>query len=660
MDASTLQPVLAAALLLLVALATHRFGRHFRLAVEERAIVFGSLFFLPMQWLGVAAAVGAGGRLSLGAALATVLGLFALGEFAGSRAVGPVSVAYPARAARTVGGPRSAPLRLLQLGVAAASLIAVSALLIGFPRGFEGVAYHLPISVNSFRDGGLYIWDTAQMHTLPANQSLVTGFALQALPERLVSVLPWMIGLFAFWGLHRLCLACGLMPQTAGLLTLGSVSIPMFGFNALEIGADLGGLAFLLLAAALLIGSTHHRRLTVLLIGAACGLAYGFKPLHLIPSALFAVVLCADAAGVEVEASLWRRAGRALAAAGMFTIGFAVTVGPWWLRGYWMFDNPFYPIHLPILSDLMRWPASPDFWKEHSAETQYEWVRSSLEWLVYPWVEWHFIGQNFKAHAGLRPFFAATIPPAWLAFTGALFAGVIAWCRRRSHVGTCWPARPLLLCYALGSVVLGLWFVLEDRQPRYTLAGIAFLLPLFGAFLDRMPTKTRRCVEWLVSVSALGMLGVIMTLFLSKQLPHLSKGIPSRADYYEYPYALDRLPPGSTVLNLVGRNVNYMLYGEGLSNRVWSSTLLPYLGRLREDGSLSLFPEALRNRGVTHVYVSDGERRLLSGGCLRFEPLEIMSRNRYNGRPLPASRGVYRVTIECMAETEVLRPEPAA
>ncbi len=36
-----MQPVLAAALLLLVALATHRFGRQFGLAVEERAIVFG-------------------------------------------------------------------------------------------------------------------------------------------------------------------------------------------------------------------------------------------------------------------------------------------------------------------------------------------------------------------------------------------------------------------------------------------------------------------------------------------------------------------------------------------------------------------------------------------------------------------------------------------
>lgn len=78
--------------------------------------------------------------------------------------------------------------RLVIALVGGGFLLLAGLLVIGFPRGYEANAYHLPNAVNFFRDGSLRIWDTAPMHTYPADASLWNGFWLRLLPERVVSV----------------------------------------------------------------------------------------------------------------------------------------------------------------------------------------------------------------------------------------------------------------------------------------------------------------------------------------------------------------------------------------------------------------------------------------------------------------------------------------
>jgi len=108
-----------------------------------------------------------------------------------------------------------------------------------------------------------------------------TGFG-SVLPDRLVSVvnLPFL-GLCVLL-LYRLCRYSGADRSAAALISCGLTTIPLFGFCALELGADVAGVAFSLAALWLVLSSTQVFPSWPVMAGAASGLAYGYKPLHLV------------------------------------------------------------------------------------------------------------------------------------------------------------------------------------------------------------------------------------------------------------------------------------------------------------------------------------------------------------------------------------------
>ena len=129
--------------------------------------------------------------------------LVAMALFAAAYAFAPLRLPHTVDSAAAPATPPGPPLNVatrLVVTVVAGGFIGVAALLvIGFPRGYEANAYHLPSAVNFFRDGSLHIWDNAYLHTLPANASLWDGFWLRLLPERFVAVvnLPLIVRLAA-------------------------------------------------------------------------------------------------------------------------------------------------------------------------------------------------------------------------------------------------------------------------------------------------------------------------------------------------------------------------------------------------------------------------------------------------------------------------------
>ena len=82
-----------------------------------------------------------------------------------------------------------------------------------------------------------------------------TGFG-SVLPDRLVSVvnLPFL-GLCVLL-LYPLCRYSGADRSAAALISCGLTTIPLFGFCALELGADVAGVAFSLAALWLVLSST--------------------------------------------------------------------------------------------------------------------------------------------------------------------------------------------------------------------------------------------------------------------------------------------------------------------------------------------------------------------------------------------------------------------
>ena len=97
-----------------------------------------------------------------------------------------------------------------------------------------------------------------------------------------------------------------------------------------------------------------------------------------------------------------------------FASGFLALAGIWLLRNQLQLGNPVYPIPLGGLPGLLGFASAPDWPFDEMKYAELEWVPASWQWLVYPWVEGHRLHQNFKFSSGLGPFFAATVPVAWI------------------------------------------------------------------------------------------------------------------------------------------------------------------------------------------------------------------------------------------------------
>lgn len=501
-------------------------------------------------------------------------------------------------------------------------------LILGFPRGFEVWAYHLPIAINIFQKGSLQVWDQAYMHTFPANMSIWDGFWLQVLPERLVSAVNVPYLAMCVFFLYQLCRLAGADRSASWLVACGLTTIPLFSFSALELGADVAGVAFIIAAVYFVLARPNVKPGWCFMSGLAAGLAYGFKSSHLIPATLVAILIFISQDKL-LASSYLLRCKQIL----KFAIAFLLMAGVWILRNYIELGNPTYPVHFGAIWNVLGFKEAPDFVISDRANTQFEWVHASWEWLIYPWVEWHYIGQNYKHSSGLGAFFAATVPVTWLGFTITLLTG--EW-RTKSQI-------PVILLLT-GTLLVAIWWFLGDRQPRYVMAGIALLLPITALFLTEAERRVRKLYEW-VLIAGISFMFIVPLVRLSTAQGGLitSNGLANRSMALGYPELIDKLEQGSTILNLEERTWHYPLYGAQLSNRVVS---YPEAERLfRQDDAWNLNSALIRQMGITHIY-AHGNPKFIAG-CVEIEPEDKLDRNLFNGVELDEPRILYRVIDHC-------------
>jgi hypothetical protein len=322
-----------------------------------------------------------------------------------------------------------------------------------------------------------------------------------------------------------------------------------------------------------------------------------------------------------------------------FVTTFLALAGVWLLRNQVQLGNPFYPIPLGGLPEFFGLTPAPDWPYDEMKYAELEWVPASWQWLIYPWVEGHRLHQNFKFSSGLGPFFAATVPVAWVAWSALLARD--GW-RRAPSDGD----RATRCLYICGTVVFLAWWVSGSRQPRYSMVGIAVLLPLAAVLLASTSGWLRRGYETVLALGMLFMLSVLVTEIGVDQISLLKLGrLPTRAETFEYPPRIDELPAGSVVLDLVSRPLHYELYGAHLTNRVVS---YPEAVRLFSAGNAwNLQAAELRRLGVTYAYAV-GIPALVSG-CVHLAPEAQIDRNPFNNKPYPEPQVLYRVVDECPA-----------
>jgi hypothetical protein len=524
--------------------------------------------------------------------------------------------------------------RLVIALVGGGFLLLAGLLVIGFPRGYEANAYHLPNAVNFFRDGSLQIWDAAFMHTYPADASLWNGFWLRLLPERVVSVvnLPFL-GLCVLL-LYQLCRCSGADRSAAVLVSCGLTTISLFGFCAAELGSDVAGVAFSLAALWLALSRPQLFPRWSVLAGTASGIAYSFKQPHLVSTVLVGLLIVGGRAPSGMRQSLSTRLAHGLS----FAAGFMALAGEWLLRNQLELGNPFYPLPLAGVPEFLGFTSASDWSAEEFRSLELEWVDAPWQWLTYPWVEGHRLHQNFKFSSGLGPFFAATVPVMWIMWSVMLIRE--AW-RYRSSSDCDRTARVLYLC---GTALFLAWWASGSRQPRFAMIGIATLLPLAAVLLTSISGWLRRAYEILLGFGILFMLLVLLVNIGVEEGSLLSLGrLPTRAEAFEYPPRIDDLPDGSVVLDLVGRPFHYQLYGARLTNRVVS---YPEAVRLfREGDAWNFRANELHRLGVSYAYALGVPT--VARGCVRLEPDAQLDHNPFNNERFAKPRVLYRVVDDC-------------
>ncbi len=545
-----------------------------------------------------------------------------------------VALVVRLRPARRPPGPLSAfrmePVGAIPVATALTFALAGGMLVFGYPQGYEVLAYHLPLSVSLLQTHGLQAWDGNFPHTFPANASVLYALLLEALPEKLVAAADLLLLVPLVAAVYALCRLAAADRRASLYACCGLLGVPMIAFSSTELGADIGGIACVALAMYFAL-SALPARAAMPLAGLCAGLAFGFKSLHLVSALCIGLVACARGYSSGKFTGVFRYAARFAAAA-------SLAGGFWLLRNGLAYGNPVHPVGLPVIGAWLGWLPAPDFDDALRRATQFEWVDSSWQWLVYPWTEPQRYGQNFKHSAGLGAFVAAAIPGTAVALGAAIARDGL-----RRHRVRAWLLFAVLF-------VAAIWWGLGDRQPRYLLAALPLAMPLLAWAVTQAPGHWRGAFDAVLALCIVAMLAV----FLSRQLLQFGDRIvlsrqTARAQFYEYPPQIDVLPAGTAILNLADRSWHYPLAGAALTNRVVSMPagrrMLGLPPSLTAPAAVRLQAAPLQAAGVTHVFVAGAA--LSTDACLRLDELARVERNEVNGVPLAQPRVLYLVRYLC-------------
>ena len=527
----------------------------------------------------------------------------------------------------------------------------------GLPHGYETMAYVLPNSRHFIETGSLLPWSHASTFVAAANQAVYNAFFLRLLPEGFVSVVNPLFIVPVVASTYAMARFLGADYRAGVLVAFGVLSVPIVGHHLFGSFTDIPGFAFISVAICLTFVRPVLRIDSLFLAGLAAGLAYGFKGLHVLPTVLLAIFI----AGREISgdsgsarSDLWPRLIRTV---GLYSVGVLLTCGYWLVRNYVIFDNPTYPFGVPGVSDLFGWPMPPDTTLYSQSELQFKWVQSVAGWIVYPWVEWQANDLGYTGRSGLGLFFAACLPASLIAATVVIFRGAgAALAPGGGQSGNGTASWPWVLCFLAGAVITLLtWWVSDNRQPRYFVATMAFMFPLFGWMLTLLTGRVRTLADYglaLATVVTFGFFAANHAIdFVSHNL--LTAG-PERHQRYEYPAAIDRLPEGSKVINLASRSFNYVLFGDGLSNQVVGfmdalRTLAPDFPATErvsvapeEVEGLNLCSEEALALEASHVY-APGNVIIADCEAARLVELDRLDINPVNNVPLPTPRILYAI-----------------
>jgi hypothetical protein len=465
-----------------------------------------------------------------------------------------------------IGNLPAVPFRFCCLVLACTYALLLADALTSYPNGYDAVAYHLLKPVTWLRPVPAPLSGTKWQMALPANAEL---FALPAIAlNRQSFVVVGNVGATAILALSVYLLGRRFSGSaTGGVLSAAIViSTPIIIFQTFAADVDAFGAAFLAAALALFFSFEDSGRNGTFVLAALCaGVSIGTKQTF-VP---YAAVLLAFMLAVILKK---RRFSLILP----LLIGALAPSVLWLCRNAVSTGNPFYPYGLRIgfvalqpAADMVLLKLNPD-----------------VSWGVTRRLPGPGVSEFFGIGAAFSTFAAA----------GAVALILETFRRKR------------LALFFLTGVLLsfgGFWwmFIHITRFALTLLVAVAVASALLCRYFSG---------KQLVAVNALLTVGVTFSCLacLSVQINRVANRIHtrdwSRAAYYGYPPLIDRLPPGTVIVDTShDRNLGFQLAGRDLRNRV----LTPGSRLTDADLEHPVFEYAVKQGAV------DAEERSLRQSC---------------------------------------------
>ena len=522
----------ALAILIMLAIATGVFTRRALRSRERDAgpeVIVYSLAAVIVPVLVIAAAGWPDGRgwltttvlLFATGALCAVSGILAR-KAAGS---GPADMSLPVPPARAIGF-----FGVAWAGIALVFSAVLTALGLSSVRGFDTLAYHLPMAASWLRNSRLTTnVEESVTFFFPGNAELLVRWVLTTGTDRLAFLPSLLAAAGCCYLVNRIAREIGQSREAAWISGCAASSCVLLGFVATTAYIDAFLALTLLLATLFLLRirrSAPDDHAQHIAFGTALGLAIGSKYSALQPALILGLLWL-----VPVARRHWRPYEgcfrfldfRALLRSVLpVAIPIILCSAYWYARNAVEHGNPVFPfamLGMPGLPNEALIYVSPH-------------LTTPVSWLLYPWREMY--------------------SPSFDEYLGGVFAGVAlvglgaAAARRAENRDRDWIVLITAACFAF-------WLVTGNFVPRYGIFPILLTFVFVGDLWMEYPSRILR----------LAMLAVFtLTLFV------FGRGLLTQAVYvavqgrprYGVPLAIDALRPGR-VLNATSSMANYYLMG---------------------------------------------------------------------------------------------------
>ena len=423
------------------------------------------------------------------------------------------------------------PLRFPLLLLGCTYFLFLVDVLISYPNGYDAVAYHLLMPISWLRPVDVPLTATIWQMALPANAEL---FALPAIALNAQNLV--LCGNLAAGGILALSvyvLGRRLSGSREGgaLSSIIVLSIPIIIFQTFSFYVDAFGTAFVLAAVALLFRFQDTGRIQSFVLSVLCaGVSIGTKQVFL-PYALLVLLF--------TVALVIKRKKFVLIP--LLILASAAPSALWIGRNWVSTRNPVYPFPLRVGTLVLRGANDLPTRVIHQPNLTFVLTRQIDE---FP----------FSEFFGLGPAFATFAVAGVLAMVFETF-------RRRQP----WMFALLGLFVCVGSFWWILVHIVRFGLPLIVMISI-FCAILCARFSGRQLLIARVLLTLGVSFTCLGCLSRPVNLLTHR----IHTGDWSRAAYYGYPRLIDRLPPGTLVLDRCeGHRSGFVLAGRSLQNSVF-------------------------------------------------------------------------------------------